>query len=370
MKDPRVEKLAHNIVHYSCHVQPGQNVIIESHGDQQDEFIKALIREIYAMGASPFLWMYKMDVRREMLMQANPEQLAIAAEVDSLLMSKMDVYIRVRGEENTSELSDVPADRMGDFARIYSKSVNSKKPRGSWCVMHYPTQGMAQAELMSMDALEDRFFDICTMDYSRMKEAFKPLKELMERTDKVHIVGRGTDITFSIKGMPAIPCAGENNIPDGEIFTAPIRDSINGVITYNTTAFYEGVAFENICFRFENGRIVEATSSDTERLNQILDRDEGCRHIGEFAIGVNPYVTSPMKDSMFNEKMSGSIHFTPGNCIAECDNGNYAPIHWDIVYAQTPEYGGGEIYFDDVLIRKDGRFVPAELQGLNPENLK
>ena len=219
-------------------------------------------------------------------------------------------------------------------------------------------------------SLEDRFFDICTMDYSRMKEAFKPLKALMERTDKVHIVGRGTDITFSIKGMPAIPCAGENNIPDGEIFTAPIRDSINGVITYNTTAFYEGVAFENICFRFENGRIVEATSSDTERLNQILDRDEGCRHIGEFAIGVNPYVTSPMKDSMFNEKMSGSIHFTPGNCIAECDNGNYAPIHWDIVYAQTPEYGGGEIYFDDVLIRKDGRFVPEELQGLNPENLK
>ena len=370
MRDPRVEQLAHNVIHNSCNIQAGENVLIESHGDHQDDFLKALIREIYAVGANPFLWSYKMDIRRELLMQATPEQLAIAAEADSLLMSRMDAYIRVRGEENTSELGDVPAEKMGDFARIYSKKINANKPHGKWCVMHYPTLGMAQAECMSMEALEDRFFSVCNMDYTRMREAFKPLKELMERTDKVRLTGRGTDITFSIKGMPAIPCAGENNIPDGEIFTAPIRDSINGVITYNTTAYYEGVAFENICFKFKDGRIVEATSSDTERLNQILDRDEGNRHIGEFAIGVNPYVTSPMKDTMFSEKMSGSIHFTPGNCIPEADNGNYAPIHWDIVFMQTPECGGGDIYFDDVLIRKDGRFVLPELLCLNPENLK
>ena len=188
--------------------------------------------------------------------------------------------------------------------------------------------------------------------------------------DKVRLTGRGTDLTFSIKGIPAVPCAGENNIPDGEIFTAPVRDSVNGVITYNTTAYYEGVAFENICFKFKDGRIVEATSSDTERLNQILDRDEGNRYIGEFAIGVNPYVTTPMKDTMFSEKMSGSIHFTPGECIPEADNGNHAPMHWDIVFIQTPECGGGDIYFDDVLIRKDGRFVLPELFCLNPENLK
>jgi aminopeptidase len=203
-----------------------------------------------------------------------------------------------------------------------------------------------------------------------MQEACKPLKELMDKTDRVRITGKDTDLTFSIKGIGAVPCAGENNIPDGEIFTAPVRDSVNGVITYNTTAYYDGIAFEHICFRFENGKIVEATSSDTVRLNQILDREESCRYIGEFAIGVNPYVTAPMKDSMFNEKMTGSIHFTPGNSISSADNGNRAPIHWDIVLAQTPEYGGGEIWFDDVLIRKDGRFVLPELYGLNPENLR
>ena len=369
MRDPRVEKLAHSIVTYSCNIQPGERVVIESHGDHQDDFIKALIREIYAAGASPFLWMYKMDIRREIFMQANADQLKIAAEADALLMSRMDVYIRVRGEENTSEMGDVPPERMADFTRIYSKTVNAAKPKGKWCVMHYPTDGMAQAEGMSMEALENRFFDVCAMDYSRMKKAFVPLKELMERTDRVHITGRGTDLTFSIKGIGATPCAGENNIPDGEIFSAPVKDSVNGVITYNTTAFYEGTVFDNICFRFENGKIVEATSGDTKRLNAILDRDEGSRYIGEFAIGVNPYVTSPMKDSMFNEKMAGSIHFTPGNSIASADNGNRSSIHWDIVYAQTPEYGGGEIWFDDVLIRKDGRFILPELMGLNPEQL-
>lgn len=370
MRDPRVKNLAHSIVTYSCNVQPGENVLIESLGSHQDDFVKELIREIYAAGANPFLWMYDMSIRREMLMQSNPAQLEAVADTDSQLMAKMDVYIRVRGEENTSEMGDVPAEKMADFTRIYSKKVNANKPRKKWCVMHYPTDGMAQAECMSTEALEDAFFEICGMDYTKMKEAFKPLKALMERTDKVHITGRGTDLTFSIKGMPAVPCAGENNIPDGEIFTAPIRDSINGVLTYNTTAYFDGVAFENICFHFENGKIVEATSSDTERLNQILDRDEGSRYIGEFAIGVNPYVTSPMKDSMFNEKMSGSIHFTPGNCISETDNGNRSSIHWDIVFAQTPAYGGGEIWFDDVLIRKDGLFVLPELLCLNPENLR
>ncbi len=369
MKDPRIDKLARSIVNYSCKVQPGENVIIESHGDQQDAFVKALIREISAAGGRPFLWMYKMDVRREILLHSSPEQLEIAAEADALLMSKMHVYIRVRGEENNCELGDVPADKMGDFARIYSRRVNAAKRGKKFCVMHYPTLAMAQAERMSMEELENRFFEICTMDYDRMRAAYRPLKELMDRTDRVRITAKDTDLSFSIKGIRSVICAGENNIPDGECFTAPVRDSINGVITYNTTAYYDGVAFDHIRFRFRNGKIEEATSSDTEKLNRILDRDEGCRYIGEFAIGVNPYITRPWNDSMFNEKMTGSIHFTPGNSIDEASNGNKASIHWDIVLAQTPEFGGGEIWFDDVLVRKDGRFVLPELEGLNPENL-
>ena len=371
MKDPRVEKMAESIVTYSCGIKPGDKVVIESYGDHNYDLVKALIRKVYAAGGSPFLWLKKMDVHRELLMQCNEAQLAVMREVDSLMMSKTDVYIRVRGEENTSELGDVPPEKMAMYASLYQHGVHAARNDGRrWCVMHYPTDGMAQAECMSMEALEDYFFDVCTMDYGKMERAFQPLKELMERTDRVHITGKGTDLSFSIKGLPAVPCAGRVNIPDGEIFTAPVLGTVNGVISYNTTGYMDGFAYENIVFTFQNGRIVKATANDTERLNKVLDRDEGARSIGEFAIGVNPYVTKPMKDSMFNEKMTGSIHFTPGNACTGCDNGNVSSVHWDLVYAQTPEYGGGEIYFDDVLIRKDGKFVLKELEALNPENLR
>ena len=186
----------------------------------------------------------------------------------------------------------------------------------------------------------------------------------------MHLKGPGTDLTFSIKGMNAIKCDGERNIPDGEVYTAPIRDSINGTLSYNTPSLVAGFRFENIRFTFENGKIVDATANDTQRINQYLDTDEGGRYIGEFSLGVNPNIHTPMCDTLFDEKIAGSIHFTPGNAYDEADNGNRSAIHWDLVLIQTPEYGGGEIYFDDVLIRKDGRFVIPELEGLNEENLR
>jgi len=229
---------------------------------------------------------------------------------------------------------------------------------------------MAQAANMSTEAFEDYYFNVCCLDYSKMDRAMDPLKALMERTDKVHIVGPGTDLTFSIKGLPAIKCAGDCNIPDGEIFTAPAAGSINGHITFNTPSLFEGFTFENIRLTYENGRLVDATANDTERVREIFERDEGAKGVGEFAIGVNPYVTAPMKDTLFDEKIAGSFHFTPGACYDECDNGNRSKIHWDLVLIQTKEWGGGEMYFDDVLARKDGLFVLEELKCLNPENLK
>jgi aminopeptidase len=203
-----------------------------------------------------------------------------------------------------------------------------------------------------------------------MSKAMDSLTTLLDRTDKVRIVGPGTDLSFSIKDIPSVKCCGLRNIPDGEVYSAPVRDSINGVITYNAPSVYQGTTFENVCFKFENGKIVEATSNNTERLNEILNTDEGARYIGEFAIGVNPYILKPMKDTLFDEKIAGSIHFTPGQAYKLADNGNKSAIHWDLVLIQRPDFGGGEIWFDDVLIRKDGIFVIEELEVLNPENLK
>ena len=371
MTDPRINTLAKNLIGFSCSVQKGENVMIETYGDC-DALLLALIRETYVAGANPFVWRRDNAVQRAIAMGATDAQLSLMARVDAELMENMQAYIGIRGGNNNAEMSDVPAVQRERMSKLYSNPVHGdiRVPKTKWCVMRYPTPGMAQMANMSTPAFEDYYFNVCNLDYSKMDRAMDPLKALMEKTDKVRIVGPGTDLSFSIKGLPAIKCAGECNIPDGEIFTAPVQGSINGVLSYNTPSVFEGFTFENIVLTFENGRIVKATANDTERINKIFDRDEGARSVGEFAIGVNPYITSPMKDTLFDEKIAGSFHFTPGRCYDDCDNGNRSGIHWDLVCIQTPEYGGGEMYFDDVLVRKDGRFVLPELFALNPENLK
>ena len=228
---------------------------------------------------------------------------------------------------------------------------------------------MAQAANMSTEAFEDFYFNVCNLDYSKMSKAMDKLVDLMNKTDKVRLVSKDTDISFSIKDIPAIKCAGEMNIPDGEVYTAPVKDSVNGVITYNTPSLHSGFTYENIQLTFKDGKIIKATANNTEKINEVFDIDEGARFVGEFAIGVNPYILEPMKDTLFDEKITGSIHFTPGACYEDAPNGNDSALHWDLVLIQRPEYGGGEIYFDDVLIRKDGIFVLDELKCLNPENL-
>ena len=229
---------------------------------------------------------------------------------------------------------------------------------------------MAQQSAMSTEAFEDFFFDVCTLDYAKMDKAMDSLRDLMKRTDKVRLVARGTDISFSIKDIGAIKCSGQCNIPDGEVYSAPVKDSVNGVITYNAPSVQGGVRYENIRLEFKDGKIISATANGTNEIEKVFDIDEGARYVGEFAIGVNPDVNKPMCDILFDEKIAGSIHFTPGCSYEDCSNGNISALHWDLVLIMTPEFGGGEIYFDDVLVRKDGLFVIPELLCLNPDNLK
>ncbi len=369
--DERITKLAKNLVNYSCKVKPGDKVYIHYIGNETENLARAIIKEVYKAGGQAFPHYTGQKVLREMLLNCSEEQLKLMAEVDCLEMSNMDCYIGIRGTENVSELSDVPSEKMNLYETLYSTPVHHdirvKKTR--WVVLRYPNSAMAQLSGQSTEKFEDFYFKVCTLDYSKMNEAMKSLVEYMNKTDKVHLKGPGTDLTFSIKDIPAIPCAGVLNIPDGEVFTAPVRTSVNGTITYNTPSLYQGFTYENVSLTFKDGKIIKATANDDKRINEVFDTDEGARYVGEFAIGVNPYILNPMKDILFDEKIMGSIHFTPGNCYDEAPNGNVSSIHWDLVLIQTPEYGGGEIYFDDVLIRKDGKFVVPELECLNPENL-
>lgn len=371
MTDPRIEKLASTLVNFSTQAKAGDNVLISA-VNGCEMLVKALVKAAYAAGARPFVWQSSAAVERALALEATEEQLKIRAEADALLMSKMQCYIGFSGIENNFETADVPPERANLVARHYLKPVHGeiRVPKTRWCVLRYPTPAMAQMASMSTEAFEDFYFDVCTMDYSKMERAMAPLSALMERTDRVRIAGPGTDLSFSIKGMPALPCAGRKNIPDGEIFTAPVRDSVNGVIQYNTPSTRDGFLFERVRLEFKDGQIVDAQANDTARVKKVFEIDPGAKYVGEFALGVNPYITKAMNNTLFDEKIMGSFHFTPGACYDDCDNGNKSALHWDLVAIQTPEYGGGEIYFDGVLVRKDGRFVVKELEGLNPENLK
>lgn len=367
--DPRFETLAKNIVSYSCSVEKGENVLINCNGTAAFPLVKALVREIYKVGAYPFVDIHSNIIDREFIAGVSEEQFAKITEIDNARMDIMDAYIGIGCNDNTAELSDIPGDKMSIYSRLYSNPILETRLKKKWVVLRYPNNSLAQSAGTSLDAFEDFYFKVCNLDYSKMSKAMDNLVDLMNKTDKVRIVGKGTDLSFSIKDIPAIKCAGEMNIPDGEVYTAPVRDSVNGVISYNTPTEYQGVTYSDVTLKFENGKIVDAKSNDTERINMVFDTDDGARYVGEFAIGVNPFITKAMKNILFDEKIRGSIHFTPGNAYDDADNGNRSAIHWDLVLIQTEEYGGGEIYFDDVLIRKNGVFVIDELKCLNPENL-
>lgn len=372
MLDPRITQLAELMCGHSTKLGPDDTVLIHAF-DIPDTAVAAFVKAAQQKGAKVLVRLESSKVRRQLLQGIEDANIEAISENELKEMQSATAYIALRGGDNYAELGDVPNDRMKAWQKIYGQSVvQHRVEKTKWVVTRWPSPAMAQQASMSTEAFEDFFFKVCLVDYARMAEACKPLEDLMNRTDRVHILGPGTDLKFSIKDIGAVPCAGEANIPDGECFSCPVKESVEGTITFNTVSLFQGTEFNNIHYKCKAGKIIEATAGDqTEKLNEILDTDEGARYFGEWALGFNPHVLHPMKDTLFDEKIAGSFHLTPGNAYPPPGgNGNVSAIHWDTVLIQRPDYGGGEIWFDDVLIRKDGLFVPTELQGLNPENLR
>jgi len=369
MTDPRLKKLTRLLTEYSTALKRGDRVLLDLI-DVPDEFSAELIRAARAIGATPLVEVRHTRVSREILRGTNHKHAGLVRDIEMFRMKKVQAYVAIRGSHNASETSDVPSDLMVLYSKALRPVLNYRVNKTRWCVLRWPTPSMAQAANMSTEAFEDFYFDVCTMDYRRMARAMVPLAKRMKKADRVQLKAPGTDLTFSIKGIGAQPCVGLRNIPDGEVFSCPVKTSVNGVIQFNTPTIYSGVRFENIRLEFKDGKIVKATSSNTKRLNEILDTDAGARYIGEFSLGFNPYIQNPMCDILFDEKIAGSLHFTPGQAYEVCDNGNRSAVHWDMVLIQRQEWGGGEVWFDGELIRKDGVFVPKDLKPLNPKNLK
>jgi len=371
MIDSRLKRLADILVNFSVAAKSGEKVLIDV-TNVEAPFVSALVDAVYAAEALPFVFLRDKTVERALLRRATAEQLEAQARFELARMKEMDCFIGFTAAQNMAAWADMPSDKLELYSKTIVQKVHMEQrvPHTRWVVLRYPTPAMAQLAGMSEEGFEDFFFDVCTMDYAKMSAAMAPLVNLLSKTDRVRIVSPGTDLSFSVKGLPPIKCDGKMNIPDGEVYTAPVKDSVNGVIAYNTPNEEDGFTYENVRLEFKDGKIIKATANDTKRLNDILDTDTGARYVGEFAFGVNPFITKAMKETLFDEKIAGSIHFTPGNSYDDCFNGNRSSVHWDMVLIQTPEYGGGEIWLDGRLVRRDGRFVIPELEGLNPERLK
>ncbi len=369
MPDPRYDQLARQLCHFSTRLQTGERVLIDAF-DLPADMTVALVRAVREAGAFPFVQIHQAPVTRELLLCAEEGQYELLCQLELARMQQMDAYIAFRASHNITELSDVPSDRMSLALRKMRPVIDHRVKKTKWVVLRWPTSCMAQQAGMSTAAFEDFYFRVCLLDYAKMVPGMAALKARLDRTDLVEIRGPGTDLRFSVKNIGTVTCGGDRNIPDGEVFTCPVRDSVQGHVTFNAPTIYQGTSFDGIRLEFQDGKVVRATGNPEARLNEILDCDEGARYIGEFSIAFNPYVLEPMRDILFDEKISGSFHFTPGQAYEEADNGNKSQVHWDMVCIQRPEYGGGEILFDGEVIRRDGLFVVPELQGLNPDALR
>ncbi|GAA5481651.1 aminopeptidase [Haloferula sargassicola] len=365
MHDPRVDELARQLVGYSVSLKKGEKILIDLY-DVPDEIGLALIREVRRRKGVPLIRNHSSRLTRELLKGATDEQYQLMSKHLLAEMKDMNAYIAVRGSANIAETSDVPSKSMALAMKQLRPVMDWRVKKTKWCVLRWPNPSMAQQAGMSTEAFEDFYFKVCLVDYKSLVPAATALKKLMDATDLVEITGPGTDLRFSIKDIPAVVCAGTCNIPDGEVFTAPVRDSIEGTLSYNAPTIYQGIPFDSVKLTFEKGKVVKAESpGKNKEINKILDSDEGARFIGEFALGYNAAIREPMRDILFDEKIGGSFHFTPGQAYEEADNGNRSQVHWDMVCIQRKDYGGGEIKFDGKLIRKDGVFLPKALAKLN-----
>ena len=362
----RIKKLSETIVKHSLKVKKGDKVLITYQAYECNYFIKTLVKDILIQGGIPSIKYQDSELENIIKENLNDDIIENKKNIFAFEVEEYDCFIQIR--YTTSDYYDKNVDRnlnnklKEELSPFKDIEINQRR----WVLLNYPSYVDAYKAKISYEKFFDFAFNTMTVDYDKMYKSMLPLKKLMEKTDKVRITAPKTDITFSIKGLPAIICSGESNIPDGEVFTAPIKDSINGTITYNTPSPYNGNIFHDVSLTFKDGKIIKATSKEGEvELNKIFDTDEGSRYVGEFSLGLNPMIMHPIGDILYDEKIAGSIHFTPGSAYKECYNGNDSNIHWDMVLIQRSDYGGGNIYFDDKLIRENGVFVLDELKDLN-----
>lgn len=372
MTDPRLDRLAKIFLHHSLRLERGDGFLVTA-TTEAVPLVKAILRESAETGVFPVVELTDEEVSRLRSSLFDPEDPAAVAFLDTAARREVGRWedlkgrIAIRGTVNASEMSGVPRDRMRLVTErnrpVQDLVVNHRK----WVLFDWPTRGMAQKAGMPYDRFFDYTMEVSDLDYDRLEADETVLAGYLSRADRVRIEGPGTDLTFSVAGIPTVCCCGRRNVPDGEVYTAPVAGTVEGRVTYNVETTYWGRTFRNVSLEFSAGKVVRADcDGDRDALASILDADPGARRIGEFSFGVNNAIREPIGNILFDEKIGGSFHLTPGAAYERADNGNRSSIHWDLVCIQRPEHGGGRIWLDGMLLREDGRFLPDDLQGLNP----
>lgn len=362
----KIEALADTIVNYSLNIKENDKVLITTSSLDTRDLIMSLIEKIKSKRAVCKVEINDPVIASFLNSSITENRIKLIKDTLNFNVSNYDAFINIKYNENDYENKLIDKESLKKLREKTKKENDIKINKRRWVLLNYPSKLDAHKAHMTTNEYRDFTLDVMNVDYEKMATDLKALKDLMDKTDKVKIIGPNTDISFSIKNIKSVICAGEKNIPDGEVYTAPIKNSVNGTITYNTPSPYDGNIYTNVSLTFKDGKIIKATCNENnERLNEIFSTDEGSRYVGEFSLGVNPKINHPIGDILYDEKIFGSLHFTPGRCYKDADNKNISGIHWDLVLIQTKEYGGGSIYFDDVLIRKDGIFVIDELKHLN-----
>ena len=359
------KNLATLILEHSTKLEKGENVMVQLIGLNGIELLRALVQQIREKGAHPFIQINDAETQRLLLEHGNDDFWKNQTDVDQLpLMKQMDVFIGIRASQNIYENSQASKEANKAYSEHFLNPVHFEERVNNtrWCIMRYPSPAFAMNAKLPTAKFTEFYYNACLLDYGKLRDAMLPLEKRLRATDMIHLKGEGTDISFSVKGQNWIPCFGGHNIPDGEIFTSPILDSVNGHITY-APSVYQGKPFEFVKLVVENGLVVDYDSSNNAALKDILDTDEGARRFGEFSFGTNPVIESPMYDILFDEKIYGSNHLTLGNDYEIAPNGNESNIHWDLVCI------GADVYLDGELIRKGREFVVDDLKCLNPDQL-
>lgn len=373
MNDPRIDQLAAVLMSHSTALNPGDFFQINA-AFAARPLVDAILKRAVTMGVFPVINWQDEELSRLQYDILNPEDpnterfLTRRKEWEFFRWQDLAANITIRAPENDQELNLVSPERIQMGARINRPVSDMIINERRWVLFNYPTRAGAQKAGMSYSDFFDFVVNVSLVDYDRLQQAEEKLAQRMDRSSRVRILAPGTDLTFSKKDIPSVCCYGRRNVPDGEVYTAPVRDSVQGVITYNVPSNYFGHTFQQIRLEFKDGRVSKAScDGDNALLNKVLTTDDGASFIGEFSFGVNPQIREPIGNTLFDEKICGSMHFTPGNAYTKADNGNRSAIHWDLIQIQRPEHGGGEIWLDGELVRKDGLFVTEDLLDLNPD---